>query len=293
MKMLHRENIPCWYELSWRSSWRWPAIILRLHKDFLRDLPPMTTETPIVAHYLEAYKEFPFQGSFDRDFGFNGALRFKGYSGGFVVFHGLLPAIKEWSDEPCLHCDGSGWEPSGSKRCYSCEGKGKDYTYNWDLLLPLSASLAFITQLLAYPEKETSSGLSQLLEVQVLTNRRSEGEIYAVGGTYSVPLVRWMSSLGVHVKMSEMVEAMMIAYARMAGKGHLSVHRFRASIDSKGGWLNTDCPGDGCGLHPSDGSLEEGMGYEFSCHNVDSPVQQLTLLAGLAALHDRARREIQ
>lgn len=30
--------------------------------------------------------------------------------------------------------------------------------------------------------------------------------------------------------------------------------------------------------------------YEFSCNNIDTFAQQLTLLAGLAALHDKIRK---
>jgi hypothetical protein len=32
------------------------------------------------------------------------------------------------------------------------------------------------------------------------------------------------------------------------------------------------------------------MGFEFSCHNTDTPMQQLTILASLAALHDLVRK---
>jgi hypothetical protein len=33
-------------------------------------------------------------------------------------------------------------------------------------------------------------------------------------------------------------------------------------------------------------------GHDIGCHNVDTPIQQLTLIAGLAALHDLARKDL-
>ena len=74
-------------------------------------------------------------------------------------------------------------------------------------------------------------------------------------------------------------------------------HDFRAGVFSEFGWLNTDCPGNACGLNPSlDAEYDMKKpchGYKFSCHNVDTAAQQLTLLAGVAALHDKARQEIK
>ncbi len=69
---------------------------------------------------------------------------------------------------------------------------------------------------------------------------------------------------------------------------------FRVSVGD--GFITIDCPGNACGIHPDHNAglrIEKDEGYEFTCHNVDSPAQQLTLLAGLAALHDKARKEIK
>jgi len=52
-------------------------------------------------------------------------------------------------------------------------------------------------------------------------------------------------------------------------------------------WLNLDVPGDACGLDPdnyNDSDLD--VGYKLVPHNIDSPLQQLTFLVGLAKLHD-------
>lgn len=59
------------------------------------------------------------------------------------------------------------------------------------------------------------------------------------------------------------------------------------------GVLFLNCPGNACGLgRPADGELYPGRGYELRSHNVDFLFQQLTLLMGLAAIHDLARADL-
>ncbi|MDE1970190.1 MAG: hypothetical protein KGI50_01265 [Patescibacteria group bacterium] len=50
-------------------------------------------------------------------------------------------------------------------------------------------------------------------------------------------------------------------------------------------WIHLDCPGDACGLDPETyASPKLNVGYRLVPHNVDTPMQQLTLLAGIAAV---------
>jgi hypothetical protein len=111
-------------------------------------------------------------------------------------------------------------------------------------------------------------------------------------GAYSVDFVRWLSSFKEH-HIPEMEKAMMLAYERMMTLRHESRCSFLAFINDTKGWLNISIPGDACGLHPSSGMhCHEKEGYEFSSNNADTSVQQLTLLCGLAALHDLARHQL-
>jgi len=81
------------------------------------------------------------------------------------------------------------------------------------------------------------------------------------------------------------------AYNRMWGIEGYNKYDFRADLKSGGG-LCMSCPGDACGIHPSSWHDVErdNIGYEFASHNVDNFLQQLTLLSGLACLHDLARK---
>ena len=141
------------------------------------------------------------------------------------------------------------------------------------------------------PQKETSSSLIQLMTFGTCTIKGQNGSY--IGGEFSFPLCRWLGSLGQHEIIPEMIQAMKGAYGRMhGGLRDFDNFYFRAFVNDENGWLNVSCPGDACGIQPAHSGTHRGLGYEFSCHNVDTPVQQITLLAGLAALHDRARKEI-
>lgn len=57
-------------------------------------------------------------------------------------------------------------------------------------------------------------------------------------------------------------------------------------------FLNLSCPGDSCGLDPE--NYDENCadtGYKLLPHNLDSPFQQFTLLAGLAKICQLARED--
>ena len=69
---------------------------------------------------------------------------------------------------------------------------------------------------------------------------------------------------------------------------------FRAYIYADGRFVLT-CPGNACdiAIYPDSMPTDVEHACNFSCHNLDTATQQLTLLAGLAALSDLARRELE
>jgi hypothetical protein len=141
-------------------------------------------------------------------------------------------------------------------------------------------------------EKETSSSLFQLMEISTTTEKGTCGG--SLGGKFSISLCNWMESLRKNDQpiITEMIETMQLTHKTMFGLTEYEKNMFRASIDYEGGWLNVSCPGNACDLNPADGHIFEESGYEFSSHNVDTLAQQLELIAGLAALHDKARKEM-
>lgn len=211
----------------------------------------------------------------------------------------MLPKIKKETGKKCPDCRGKGKRKIYGffEHCHYCNGAGRQFFYDWQNAKAASASLTVIFALLESPEKETAAKTPQLLTVQTTTQSSMHGG--SLYGKFSSFLRAYLASLwqGQITPIVEMIQAMKTAYKFMfEPQEDLYQHDFHAGIFSEFGWLNTDCPGNACGLNPNHDAgydMEKpGHGYKFSCHNVDSAAQQLTLLAGLAALHDKAKKEI-
>lgn len=290
IKVITRDTIPCWYELGWRTEDA--AIVLRIHKEFI-SANPIAVDAPIVLGLKEEFGFSKFT-SFDEKFGFDDSFILANKQEGFLEFIAKLPAVKKETDEKCERCDGSGKDDFDE--CLSCSGTGKKEFFDWQAANAISATLSVFSALARFPKIQTSALFPQLMTIQNLISRDGNRLYFGLAGEYSDFLARWMSSFGTHTEITEMIEAMKTAYNRMLGLHEFHKFDFCARIDSDYGWLNISCPGDACGLNPvygADFNMKKGLGYDFVDHNLDSSAQQLTLLAGLAALYDKARREIK
>jgi len=294
VKLLVYENIPCWYELSWDE--KKCALILRMHNDFLKELDEIVknmTQAPIVKAMKE---EFGFTSfSFDwqnGDIGFNGAFKkSKNSKKGFVDFFIKVPEVeREIKGKKCKGCRGTG-ETSYDTECLYCRGTGKEKEIVWTNAFEISASFSVILGLSFLCKRDTSSTIPQLLTVQTITRKGMHGG--SLDGEVSVPLTEWMKAISKEgdVEIPEAVKAMKTAHGTMWTSHEFD--RFMFVVRKEGAFIS-DCPGNACGLHPTNWSeLERKRGHHFSCHNVDSPMQQLTLIVGLAALCDKARKEMK
>lgn len=287
-KCITEENIPSWYELSWQE--KKPAIILRIHKDFVKNLDVKIEESLIVKSLIEDFSFKEFSSDFTRDIGFDKVFKHAGEKNGFVEFLIKIPKVKKRTNEKCSHCKGTGYDQDLDRECFSCEGTGKDYILDWYPAEAISASFTVFTTPLNWKcETDTSANFPQLLTVNTITREGMHGG--SLDGKISIPLRKWLSYFDDHAEIPEMLQAMKTAYNQMTGLR--DYHQFGFQVYVKGGGFVADCPGDACGIYPSDWNMKEGKGYKFSCHNVDTPMQQITLLAGLAVLCDKARKEIK
>jgi len=293
-----REDIPCWYELAWDE--KKPAIILRAHRDFIETAPIIAPEAHLIKWLMEKFKFQEFIGDLKKNFGFDGSIlrNPEVTKNGFLEYLVPLPKIKVETGNRCKDCKGSGKDSfaqsygDDDRRCLYCDGSGKERVCNWQMAHAVSASLNVFFSISRYPKKETSASFPQLMLLDTTTDTDMHGG--SLWGEFSVPLTKWLASLyqGGNTPIPEISQATKIAYGHMFnGLRSFDVYDFRAYVGNDKGGLVFDCPGDACGIHPAGWHIDEG-GYKFSCHNVDSSAQQITLLAGLAALHDRARKEM-
>lgn len=287
-KIVTQDAIPCWYELSWRGK---QGIVLRIHSDFAgREQIP--DNAPIIGHYAKEFGFSKFGYKFGENFGFEESLRFLGEVNGFLEYAVPTPLVRKNTGENCSSCNGSGKsEVFEGEECLYCSGEGKDVVYDYAEAFAVSATLTVLFGFMMFPEVETSCSLPQLICVHTVTIKRSHGG--SIGGEYSREAVEWMRRCGPG-EIPEMVSAMRVVWEKMDGRMmEFYEHSFRANLSNGVGWLCTDLPGDACGLHPSHNAsyeIERGRGCEFSSHNVDNPMQQLVILASLAALHDLVRK---
>jgi hypothetical protein len=289
-KSILEQVIPCWYELSWHENDS--SILFRIHSDFIKNLgKPLNKDAPIIQHLRKDFGFGEFGCDFNKSIGFNGSFRRVGEREGFIEYSVKLPRIKKENGK-CESCKGKGEDELVESKCFSCNGSGKKYKYEWKLAYQISASFTVFFHLLSYSEKDTSSSFPQLMTIQTVTQKESHHG-GSLGGEISISLRNWLKGFGQndHQQMPEMVKAMRIAYDAMIPLEEYNLHDFNAYI-RKGGFFIADCPGEACGLNPSTWHDMKDMGNQFSCHNTDTPVQQITLLAGLAVMHDKARKEM-
>ncbi len=293
---LERENMPCVYELSWDGET--PAIIVKVHKDFVRSCS-ISQRAPIVLSLMKEFGFSSFSGDLNREsFGFDGAFQRVGADGNFAIFKIVIPVVKKQSGQACDRCGGTGkdeFEFINGGKCLMCEGTGKETVFDWKSAYAISASLTVffsVTSLKFNKKDKTSCSFPQLITVETATIKDMHGG--SLWGVYSVPLANFLSSFQPDTEITEMTEAMVGVWQKMFGQvDKYEKYNFYAIVASENGWLNVNCPGDACGLHPADSmGCEPGRGYKFSCHNVDNPMQQIALISGLAALCDKARKEI-
>ncbi len=158
IKMLTRENIPCWYELSWRPGII-PAIILRIHRDFIQQTQPIDPEkSPIIAHFIKEFNFRRFSPDFNGNFGFDDSFQWLGEREGFSEFLIPLPVVKKQTGKKCRSCGGSGKdEYIEDSDCLYCEGSGRESIIEWSSAFAVSATLTVRTTLMRFPEHETSA----------------------------------------------------------------------------------------------------------------------------------------
>jgi hypothetical protein len=289
-KWIVRENVSCWYELSWVE--KPPAILIRLHKDFVEANPAISKDAPLVKQRIQEFNLSDFCGDLKRDFGFKDApMKNMGLKNDFYEYLVKIPKIKKRTDAPCVSCRGEKKDFFGDK-CHLCGGTGKSYNMDWKATNATSATLNIFFSFAEYVKTETSSPLPQLMTINTCMGKEMHGG--SLGGEFSIPLVKWLrnnsDNFNSQVSVPAIEDAARIAFERMFGKSEYLVSTFRALILSTG--LVISCPGNACEIDPgSYGPQETDRGYRFGCHNVDTFAQQLSLISGLACLHDLVRKE--
>jgi hypothetical protein len=274
----------------------------------------------------QVMKDFGFS-DFNNDFargsfGFNNSFKYISKRDSFVIFSVPVPVLKKIPMKICSHCqgnkedlfgtclfcNGSGEEMrmkvcsycNGEKinyfgeDCKKCNSKGEepDSYMDWKPFQAIASTFMVFFGVMffgAEKNKLTSCNFSQLIFIESYICREMMGA--PLGGTYGLLLMRWfVKNPG---KIVEVEMAMIKTYRKIYGEFNDYDKMNTWAKVREGGWFSMNCLGDRTGLFPETHfCVTEGQGYGFSCHNLDTTAQQLTLLAGLGALCDKVRKEI-
>ena len=201
-----------------------------------------------------------------------------------------IPVLPKESSLPCVHCLGTGWDRTFGHECFWCHGKKRETRYDWKPFFAISASLqifSFIAET-SVPRKICKD--SQLLTFQIFCGMKMNS--FPIFGSYGYDFCNWLNSFPEYYSFEKIKETMSQTYEHIF-KEKKDWHFFDAYV-GKDAWLIIDCPGEASGLHPTKfgWNKKKSQGQQYSCHNIDSPIQQLILLVALAGLSDLARESI-
>ena len=287
--MIVSEDQPCWFELSFQK--KGPAIILKVHEDFVNQNPAVPTDSPLVQSYIKEFNLSEFYGDFKNNFGFKEA-KFKnlGIKNNFYEYLVKIPKVRTITKKVCSSCRGTKVDIIDKElKCRACNGTGKQYENKWQKIKATCLGLNVFFSFSYMIEKRTSCPLPQLMLIDTYIG---EGNA-SLGGVYSVSFVDWLikkcKDKEHTISFPGINEAMKETYGRMFGKRLFSKYDFRNYI--RDGGLIISCPGQACDIEPNvyGSNIHKGRGYNFGCHNVDTIAQQITLISGLALIHDIAR----
>ncbi|QQG43740.1 MAG: hypothetical protein HYW45_01825 [Candidatus Daviesbacteria bacterium] len=160
---------------------------------------------------------------------------------------------------------------------------------NWQPAFATSATLNVLFTLLALDCVEIPDNkYYQLAHVNLFTKKGMHGGSLSV--ILAKSLMPWLSDQPDESDNKDIEIVMKSTHEHMFGYSDIfSPRDFRVWFRQPK-WVNLSVPGDACGLDPSDYHDQPGKGYNLSPHNVDNPVQQLTLLMGIAAICEEARK---
>lgn len=252
------EDRPAWYELGYQDR----ALILKVTDQAYAKVQELATPT-ICGGIRKNLGLPPFEPPTNETWGFANKLQ------------------KPVSLEP-------GWHT------IQCPLVQLTHNSDWQPLYEISASLGVVILMLNEHDEvqtETPGNRCQLLTLDGL---RVERDVHGghFGISLSKPLAHWLGQFN-EKNIDPVIDVMHEAFNHMFYRG-VERHslNFGASVRDER-WLHMHVPGS-CSCLDRDGSTMHRYpeGYPLSTHNVDGPLQQLSLLAGLGRLCDLARKDI-
>lgn len=291
MKNLAREDMPCWYDLSFNSEI--PALLIKVHKDALSCVPAIDPSSRY-ADILTSQgggKEIYFDIS-SGCFGIDGCIVKTAEEDSYSVFTIPIPPSVECQ---CIRCNGTGehYQPMTENRtCTLCDGRKK--IRRAQTQYEFTESVRMLLWPLESIEIDIMSTQKQLMSLQVMSK--------GLGGDVSPYLWRWLNTHGKgvesslsYVKLPDVIEAMHITNMCMNidNPKYREKDYYGACISGGNKTFKLVLPDRNAvtvGDNQETRGYRENQGYQFYDHNIDYAEQTIIFLAGIAKLFDLVRK---
>jgi hypothetical protein len=284
-----QQDIPRWYHLFWDEKKK--GLFIKIHRFFLthcehKNFEPYFVDIESRLDFLPLFDSYVSVIGRER-FGVNDSIVFVDGDSEWFTYRIKLPLVIHKTGMVCSHCEGKGDSEFGRGICSYCEGEKTESFYVYREISEVCFSLQILLNALAYPiDRDVPTPLMQLFTMTSCCSQQSQG--HSVGGYASPELVRFLHSFStsweVQVELPTLIGAMKEAHRLMHGK--LKAYYDQSFFAfTRGGQFIISCPGNACEIHTeASQTVRDGHGDGITCHNLDSAIQQLTLLAGMGAL---------
>ena len=293
MKFLKNVDVPRWYSLYW--DFEKSGLFIKIHTFFLEHTEFKNWEP----YFSDVETRFSYEPLFDsyvpnlgrERFGLNNSITLVHSNENWLTYKIGLPSVNLITGRACPKCEATGKRyPEDTKSdeiCMYCDG-----TKNESLLVFREI------RMVCYSLRILLTALSIQLEIdiptsefQLFTIESSTGvgpHAHSVGGYMSPKMISFLEtfsdSYDKRIHLPEIEKVMSLAHQQIHGEiKDYDKRSFRCY--TRGGQIVLSCPGDACEIHNEINRAPlDGMGNDILCHNLDNPIQQLTLLSGLSAL---------
>jgi hypothetical protein len=268
---IHEKTLPAWYELGFTEKGK--SLLVSVSPSSYQSLiSRISADLPVVAPLREEFGLPAFVPPTVEHWGFGPIVQ-------------RAPEIQpEWVT---WQCPLPQFVPSTPKGRRDLEAE-----VDWPKLWSVAATLHILFAALYGIKDKGSCPKAQLLEC-ALTPGHGLGQCGIWVGV-SPALRRWLSQQPQGTAHPILGAVMQTAYKQMYGLKKLSAHDQRTiyALTQQPGVIMFQTIGDACDLGSGGRwELDQAEGYLLSPHNVDSPLQQLTLLMGAAAMYQLARHD--
>lgn len=177
----------------------------------------------------------------------------------------------------CSQCHGTGYDDWLDNECISCNGTGTARKeINWTLSNVIVANLQFIFSFL------NTKVNSEQQELEIIIYRGHDPEGVDINGRVNTSITEWLK--GIKEKSTSSILKIMrdiYYYLDDSQPNEFQDFNFSMKISPESGFFYLDCPGNATGIYAGNTRLDS----EIYSHNVDTPMQVLTLLAGLLKMN--------